>query len=71
VFNLYFRYWHELGIHGDCPYRFTQAELRIHSVDADGWNEVQDFFDSIEGLSKGMAGQVLKRSTLPLGSSQD
>lgn len=52
VFSLYFRYWHELGIHGDCPYRFTQAELRNHSVDADGWNEVQDFFDSIEGLVK-------------------
>ncbi|OKP10478.1 Altered inheritance of mitochondria protein 9, mitochondrial [Penicillium subrubescens] len=46
------RYWHELGIQGDCPYRFTQAELHNHSVDADGWNEVQDFFDSIEGLVK-------------------
>jgi hypothetical protein len=52
VFNFHFRYWHELGIQGDCPYRFTQAELHNHSVDADGWNEVQDFFDSIEGLVK-------------------
>jgi hypothetical protein len=52
VFNFYFRYWHDLGIQGDCPYSFTQAELHTHSVDADGWNEVQDFFDSIEGLVK-------------------
>ncbi|EAW11438.1 phosphotransferase family protein [Aspergillus clavatus NRRL 1] len=46
------RYWHELGIQGDCPYHFTQAELHNHSFDANGWNEVQDFFDSIEGLVK-------------------
>ncbi|CEJ62326.1 hypothetical protein PMG11_10828 [Penicillium brasilianum] len=44
------RYWHELGIEGVCPYHFTQAELHNHSVDADGWNEVQDFFDSYDGL---------------------
>lgn len=50
AFNFCFRYWHELGIEGDCPYHFTQAELHNHSVDAEGWNDVQDFFDSIEGL---------------------
>jgi hypothetical protein len=50
AFNFYFRYWHEIGIEGDCPYHFTQAELSNYSVDADGWNEVQEFFDSIEGL---------------------
>ncbi|KAJ5294669.1 hypothetical protein N7508_009490 [Penicillium antarcticum] len=43
------RYWQELGIHGECPYHFTQDELHIH---AEGWNEVQDFFNSIEGLVK-------------------
>ena len=37
---------------GECPYHFTQDELHSHSVDAEGWNEVQDFFDSIEGLVK-------------------
>ncbi|KAJ5138425.1 uncharacterized protein N7515_003273 [Penicillium bovifimosum] len=46
------RYWQELGIQGECPYHFTQDELRSHSVDSEGWNEVQDFFDSIEGLVK-------------------
>ncbi|KAL4894696.1 hypothetical protein BDV59DRAFT_212029 [Aspergillus ambiguus] len=36
----------------DCPYRFTEDELRRHAVDAEGWNKVQDFFDSIESLVK-------------------
>ncbi|KAJ5156966.1 uncharacterized protein N7482_008066 [Penicillium canariense] len=44
------RFWHELGIQGGCPYHYTQDELHNHAVDAEGWNEVQDFFDSIEGL---------------------
>jgi hypothetical protein len=35
---------------GECPYRFTQDELLGHSTDAENWNAVQDFFDSIEGL---------------------
>lgn len=26
--------------------------MKNHLQDADGWNEVQDFFDSIEGLVK-------------------
>lgn len=41
-----------MGMPGDCPYHFTSEELRSHAVDAEGWNEVQDFFDSIEGLVK-------------------
>lgn len=46
------RCWRELGIQGDCPYNFTDDELKSHSVDAEGWNEVQDFFDGIEDLVK-------------------
>ncbi|KAJ5587245.1 uncharacterized protein N7459_003010, partial [Penicillium hispanicum] len=46
------RHWKELDIQGDCPFHFTNDELNSHSVDAEGWNEVQDFFDSIEGLVK-------------------
>ncbi|KAI2739974.1 hypothetical protein DTO013E5_10189 [Penicillium roqueforti] len=46
------RHWQELGIQGECPYHFTQDELHSHSADAEGWNEVQDFFNSIEGLVK-------------------
>lgn len=37
---------------GECPIHFTDNELQGHLVDAEGWNEVQDFFDSIEGLVK-------------------
>lgn len=48
----YLRHWQELGIQGECPYHFTQDELHSHSADAEGWNEVQDFFNSIEGLVK-------------------
>ncbi|KAJ5471088.1 hypothetical protein N7530_008445 [Penicillium desertorum] len=46
------KHWQELGIQGECPYHFTQDELHSHSVDAEGWNEVQDFFNSIESLVK-------------------
>ncbi|KXG52885.1 Aminoglycoside phosphotransferase [Penicillium griseofulvum] len=46
------RHWKELGIQGDCPIHFTEDDLQSHLVDAEGWNEVQDFFDSIEGLVK-------------------
>ncbi|KAJ5213383.1 hypothetical protein N7449_000552, partial [Penicillium cf. viridicatum] len=31
---------------------FREDELHSHSVDAEGWNKVQDFFNSIEGLVK-------------------
>ena len=47
-----FRYWKELGIQGKCPYHFTQDELIRHSRDSEGWNDVQDFFESIEDLVK-------------------
>ncbi|KAF9894411.1 Phosphotransferase enzyme [Aspergillus nanangensis] len=46
------RHWKELCHQGDCPYHFTEEELKSHAADADGWNEVQDFFDSIDGLVK-------------------
>ncbi|KAJ5353503.1 hypothetical protein N7541_006067 [Penicillium brevicompactum] len=46
------RYWQELGIEGECPYHFTYDELHCHSIDSEGWNEVQDFFQSIDSLVK-------------------
>ncbi|KAJ6121362.1 hypothetical protein N7512_003827 [Penicillium capsulatum] len=46
------KHWKELGVPGQCPYHFSQDELVRHSLDAEGWNEVQDFFDSIEDLVK-------------------
>ncbi|RAL14078.1 aminoglycoside phosphotransferase family protein [Aspergillus homomorphus CBS 101889] len=44
------RHWAELGIKGDCPIHFTDAELRDHLRDSEGWNVVQDFFEKIDGL---------------------
>ncbi|RMD39278.1 hypothetical protein DV735_g5850, partial [Chaetothyriales sp. CBS 134920] len=46
------RYWQELGHDMDCPIHFTDDEVKQHLQDAEGWNEVQDFFDSIEDLVK-------------------
>ncbi|RFU35995.1 hypothetical protein B7463_g383, partial [Scytalidium lignicola] len=44
------RYWKELGIDVPCPIHFTEDEVQSHLKDAEGWNEVQDFWDSIAGL---------------------
>ncbi|OJJ65712.1 hypothetical protein ASPBRDRAFT_139524 [Aspergillus brasiliensis CBS 101740] len=46
------RYWKELGRQGECPIHFTKDDLDKHLQEAEGWNEVQDFFDRIEGLVK-------------------
>ncbi|RJE24004.1 hypothetical protein PHISCL_03659 [Aspergillus sclerotialis] len=46
------RYWKELEVEGDCPIHFTEEDLRKHSQDAERWNEVQDFFNHIEGVVK-------------------
>ena len=44
------RYWKELSFDGECPIHFSEDELRSHLEDAEGWNEVQDFFDLIQHL---------------------
>lgn len=46
------RHWQEIEIEGNCHYQFTEEELKGYAIDAEGWNEAQDFFDSIEGLMK-------------------
>ncbi|KAL3475575.1 kinase-like domain-containing protein [Aspergillus californicus] len=46
------RYWTELGLQGECPIHFTKDDLKNHLQEAEGWNEVQDFFDRIEGVVK-------------------
>ncbi|GES57339.1 aminoglycoside phosphotransferase [Aspergillus terreus] len=46
------RHWHDLSPQGDCPYHFTEEELRSHAADAEGWNEGQDFFDDIDSIVK-------------------
>jgi len=44
------RYWKGLGIDGECPIHFSEGELRSHLEDAEGWNDIQDFFDRIQDL---------------------
>ncbi|PYH96755.1 hypothetical protein BO71DRAFT_448359 [Aspergillus ellipticus CBS 707.79] len=44
------RYWDNFGHEIPCPIHFTPEELRIHAEESAGWNEVQDFWDSVSGI---------------------
>jgi hypothetical protein len=44
------RYWKELGFDGECPIHFSEDELRSHLEDAEGGNEVGEFFQLIESF---------------------
>lgn len=39
-----------MGIDSPCPIHFTADELRSHSEDSEGWNEVQEFWESVAGI---------------------
>ncbi|BCR96713.1 phosphotransferase enzyme [Aspergillus luchuensis] len=41
------RSWNELGFDFPCPINFTEDDLRIHAEESDGWNDVQEFWDSV------------------------
>ncbi|PGH18242.1 hypothetical protein AJ79_00581 [Helicocarpus griseus UAMH5409] len=43
------RHWHKIGTAKQCPYHFTDDDIRRHREDAEGFNETQDFWDSLEG----------------------
>src|SRR6266487_5381964 len=45
-----FRHWNAMGIDIPCPFHFTEEELRSHVKDGEGWNDVQDFWDSVAGI---------------------
>ncbi|KAL2221138.1 kinase-like domain-containing protein [Thermoascus aurantiacus ATCC 26904] len=36
----------------ECPIHFSEEDLKNHLRDSEGWNEVQDFLESIDGLVK-------------------
>ena len=36
-----------LGFDFPCPIHFTEDELSIHSEESEGWNEAQEFWDSV------------------------
>ncbi|PGH03426.1 hypothetical protein AJ80_08674 [Polytolypa hystricis UAMH7299] len=44
------KHWHELGFDFACPIHFTEEELQEHAKDGEGWNEVQDFWRTVEGI---------------------
>jgi hypothetical protein len=50
VANVRYRDWNELGFDFPCPIHFTEDELRSHVKDAEGWNDVQNFWNSVEGV---------------------
>lgn len=33
-----------------CPITFSDEELKSHYRDAEGWNEIADFWDSLDGF---------------------
>lgn len=39
-----------MGFDFPCPIHFTEDELRIHAEEGEGWNEVQDFWESVSGI---------------------
>ncbi|PWY63891.1 phosphotransferase family protein [Aspergillus heteromorphus CBS 117.55] len=41
------RSWNELGFNFPCPIHFTKDDLHIHAEESDGWNDVQEFWDSV------------------------
>lgn len=44
------RYWDELSTDISCPIHFTAEELQDHAKDGQGWNDVQEFWDSVSSL---------------------
>ena len=39
-----------MGLEGPCPIHFTEEDISNHLKDGEGWNDAQDFWDSISGL---------------------
>ncbi|KAI9368462.1 hypothetical protein BJX61DRAFT_537232 [Aspergillus egyptiacus] len=44
------KYWKQLGYDFPCPIHFTQQEIRLHEDESEGWNDVQDFWESVSGI---------------------
>ncbi|KAB8257898.1 kinase-like domain-containing protein [Aspergillus pseudonomiae] len=44
------RSWNEMGFDFPCPIHFTEDDLRVHAEESDGWNDVQEFWDSVADI---------------------
>ncbi|KAE8143675.1 kinase-like domain-containing protein [Aspergillus pseudotamarii] len=42
--------WNEFGTDAPCPIHFTESELRTHAEESQGWNDVQEFWDSVASI---------------------
>ncbi|KAL3458409.1 kinase-like domain-containing protein [Aspergillus heterothallicus] len=45
------KHWAEIGLDFPCPFHFTEGEVEAHARDSEGWNEVQDFWESISAIA--------------------
>jgi hypothetical protein len=43
-------HWEEINKDIPCPINFTQEEIEQHLADGEGWNDVADFWDSLQGF---------------------
>ncbi|KAH8429192.1 uncharacterized protein LDX57_006861 [Aspergillus melleus] len=44
------RYWSKLGFDFPCPIHFNKEELQTHTEEGEGWNEMQNFWNIVEGF---------------------
>ncbi|KAG5293793.1 phosphotransferase enzyme family protein [Histoplasma capsulatum G186AR] len=44
------RHWKDICPEMACPITFSDEELKSHYRDAEGWNEIADFWDSLDGF---------------------
>ncbi|KAF4228720.1 hypothetical protein CNMCM6805_001903 [Aspergillus fumigatiaffinis] len=44
------QYWRELEFDFPCPIHFTEEELRTHVEESEGWNDVQEFWNSVANI---------------------
>ncbi|KAL4761035.1 kinase-like domain-containing protein [Aspergillus foveolatus] len=66
------KYWNELGFDFPCPIHFTEDELRIHSEESEGLNEVQEFWTVSFIISRdGWTPKHLYNDALALSERED
>ncbi|PYI29170.1 hypothetical protein BP00DRAFT_437854 [Aspergillus indologenus CBS 114.80] len=44
------RCWTEVGVDFPCPIHFTEDDLRVHAEEDAGWNDGQEFWNSVAGV---------------------
>jgi hypothetical protein len=47
---VFYRHWKEIEADIPCPIKFTDEEIQEHYRDGGRWNDIADFWDSLEGL---------------------